>query len=71
MFAYTVHSLSLQTSMETRNYFGRKVSVLFDDGNRIVAGRDETRNGWITKFEDGTENIMIDPSVDKDYKVID
>lgn len=62
------------TSKETRNYFGRKVSVLFDDGKRylgIITGKDNRRNVWVTKFGDGTEDTTIDPSLDKDYKLID
>ena len=64
------------TSKETsaRNFFGRKTSVLFDDGKRyvgIITGRDETRDVWVTKFENGTEDTTIVPSMDKDCKLID
>ena len=37
----------------------------------IITGRDETRDVWVTKFEDGVEDTTIDPSMDKDYKLID
>ena len=41
------------------NYFGRRVSVLFD------------RDKWVTKFEDGTEDSTANPHKDKDYKILD
>ena len=58
------------TSTNETNYFGRKVSVLFDDGKRyigIITGKDQKRNVWVTRFEDGTEDTTPDPNLDKDW----
>ena len=63
----------MTTTKET-NYFGRKVSVLFDDGKRyigIITGKDHEKNVWVTRFEDGTEDTTPDPNLDKDYKLLD
>ena len=43
---------------QTHNYFGKRVSVLFDDGrwySGVIIRKDKT-NQWVTKFEDGTED---------------
>ena len=37
-------------------YFGRKVRVLFDDGNTypgVIVRKDPETNMWVTVFEDG------------------
>ena len=63
-----------KTPAKGTNYFGRKVSVLFDDGKRyfgIITGKDEKRNVWVTRFEDGTEDTTADPNFDKDYRLLD
>ena len=52
---------------QTHNYFGKSVSVLFDDGSLV--GKDKT-NQWVTKFEDGTEDSTADPLRDKYYKLL-
>ena len=64
--------LSGQSALNETNYFGKRVSVLFDDGNwytGVVTGKDTT-GCWVTKFEDGTEDTSMDPGKDKDYKLL-
>ena len=51
------------------SYFGRRVEVLFDDGEKhsgVICGRDSQTKEWITRFEDGTEDKVADLSTDKD-----
>jgi len=55
------------------NYFGRRVSVLFDDGKKyvgVIIGKDPKGGKWITRFEDGSEDKCDDPAVDDDYTLI-
>jgi len=55
------------------SYFGRRVEVLFDDGEKysgVICGRDPQTKEWITRFEDGTEDKVADPSTDKDYTLL-
>ncbi len=49
---------------------GRRVSVLFDDGNKytgVIIGKVPQTSQWITRFEDGTEDTVDDPAIDEDY----
>lgn len=58
------------TGTMEKSYFGRRVSVLFDDGNKytgVIIGKDPQTSQWITRFEDGTEDRVNDPATDKDY----
>jgi len=55
------------------SYFGRRVKVLFDDGEKysgVICGRDPQTKEWIKRFEDGTEDKVADPSTDKDYTLL-
>ena len=60
-------------SKQSTNYFGRRVSVLFDDGKEylgVIIGKDPKSGQWITRFEDGVEDKCADPSADDDYTLI-
>ena len=62
------------TQSLVQSYFGRRVSILFDDGRwykGIITGNDPKTQLWVTKFEDGTEGFIKDPQNDKDYKRLD
>ena len=53
---------SIHTGM---SYFGRNVKALFDDGKEyrgVICGRDPQTEEWVTRFEDGTEDKVADPS---------
>ena len=65
----TSYCISGQSILTKTNYFGKRVSILFDDGNwytGVVTGKDTT-GCWVTKFKDGTEDTSMDPGKDKDY----
>ena len=69
-----IHDYLLDHDQPKNSYFGRRVSVLFDDGRwykGIITGKDPKKQLWITKFEDGTEDFTEDPQNDKDYKLLD
>ena len=56
------------------SYFGRKVRVLFDDGNTylgIIVWKDPETDMWVTVFEDGEEDQTADPATDSDYTLLD
>jgi len=58
---------------QSTNYFGRRVSVLFDDGKEyvgVIIGKDSKSSEWITWFEDGVEDKCLDPAIDDDYTPI-
>jgi len=43
-------------------YFGKKVKVLFDDGQHylgIIVRKDKEQDKWVTVFEDGTEDLPL------------
>ena len=67
-------AVSSRPSKKCKSYFGTKVEVKFDDGKQypgVIIGKEAGDAGhWITRFEDGTEDTCIDPSIDKDYKII-
>ena len=68
------HNQPKKAQSLVQSYFGRRVSVLFDDGKRykgIIAGKDPETQLWVTKFEDGTEDFSKDPQNHKDYKLLD
>lgn len=55
------------------DYFGTKVSVLFADSHNyqgVIIGRKGQDGPWITRFQDGTEDTVIDPKIDDDYTII-
>ena len=57
-----------------QSYFGKNVSVLFDDGMLymgIVTGKNPKTQLWVTKFEYGAEDFTTDPQNEKDYKLLD
>ncbi len=64
-----------QRLVTVQSYFGRRVSVLFDDGRWyegiIITGKDPKTQLWVTQFKDGTEEFTKDPQNDKDHKLFD
>ena len=58
------HDQPKNTQSLVQSYFGRRVSILFDDGRwykGIITGKDPKTQLWVTKFEDGTEDFTKDP----------
>ena len=58
---------------QSSNYFGRMVSVFFDDGKKYVGaivGKDLKSGKWITCFEDGSKDKCDNPAVDDEYTLI-
>ena len=49
------------------NYFGRMLSVLFDEYLGVIIGQ-RVANGSL--IEDGAEDKSVDPAVDDDYTLI-
>ena len=53
-----------------------RVKVQFDDGKEyfgviiIIIGKGVQTQKWITKFEDGTEDIVSYPAADEDYTLL-
>jgi len=78
-FIFPVFSLSIVTCKKAKTvsestYFGRKVRVLFDDGNTypgVIVRKDPETNMWVTVFEDGVEDQSADPATDSDYTLLD
>jgi len=58
---------------QSSNYFGRRVSLIFDDRKKyvgVIIGKDLKSGQWITCFEDDSEDKFADPAVDDDYILI-
>ena len=61
-------------SVSESAYFGRKVRVMFDDGNiylGVILCKDPETNMWVTVFEDSIEDQSADPATDSDYTLLD
>ena len=55
------HSQTTPTLRAETSYFGKIVSVLFDNDKwymGVITGRDTMTGHWVTKFEDGTEDTI-------------
>lgn len=71
---FPYYNIGHDEQQNNQSYFGRRVSVLFDDGNwykGVITGKDPKTQLWVTIFEDGTEDFTKDPLNDKDYELMD
>ena len=71
---YTIVTSKKAKTVSESTYFGRKVRVLFDDGNTypgVIVRKDPETNMWVTVFEDGVEDQSADPATDSDYTLLD
>ena len=71
--SYTIVTSKKAKTVSESAYFGRKVRVMFDDGNTcigVIVRKDPETNMWVTVFEDGIKDQSADPATDSDYTLL-